>query len=184
MNIYFVFTYMQFINWDIYRTAARKSPTLKILANCWKTSNQRMLHIILIIWITSTYNDSCWTFVCRLNTEAKLAVIWGLLITCGSKLLEMNPNAREPLLLLARYLRVSSNVSDGWGEGILGAIGLKKETVSNKYDRFLACFLPIQRAINLYREFFPDWKWQPSAYPAWYSHHFWKSINIKSKPNA
>lgn len=72
-------------------------------------------------------------FVFRLNTEAKLAVIWGLLITCGSKLLEANPNAREPLLLLARYLRNSSNTSDGWGEGILGAIGLKKETVSNKY---------------------------------------------------
>lgn len=71
-------------------------------------------------------------FKSTLNTEAKLAIIWGLLITCGSKLLESNSNAREPLLTLARYLRSSSNISDGWGEGLLGAIGLKKETISNK----------------------------------------------------
>lgn len=69
----------------------------------------------------------------RLNTESKLVIIWGLLITCGFKLLEINSNAREPLLTLARHLKSTSNVSDGWGEGLLGAIGLKKETTSNKY---------------------------------------------------
>lgn len=70
----------------------------------------------------------------RLNTESKLVIIWGLLITQGFKLLEFNSNAREPLLTLARHLKSTSNQSDGWGEGLLGAIGLKKDTVSNKYS--------------------------------------------------
>lgn len=66
------------------------------------------------------------------NTEQKVAAIWGLLISCGYKLLETNKNAKEPLLTLARYLLSISNTSDGWGEGLLGAIGFKKETISNK----------------------------------------------------
>lgn len=68
----------------------------------------------------------------RLKTESKLAIIWGMMITCGHKLLESNPNVREPLLTLARHLKATSNVTDGWSEGILGAIGLKKDTISNK----------------------------------------------------
>lgn len=59
-------------------------------------------------------------------------MIWGLLITCGSKLLECNDNAKEPLLKMSRYLQTTSNSADGWGEGLLGAIGLKKETISTK----------------------------------------------------
>lgn len=75
----------------------------------------------------------------RLNTESKLVIIWGLLITCGFKLLGVNANAREPLLTLARHLKSTSNISDGWGEGLLGAIGLKKETTSNKYAMIKFC---------------------------------------------
>lgn len=69
----------------------------------------------------------------RYETEPKVAVIWGLLITCGSKLLESNANAKDPLLKMARYLQSISNPTDGWGEGLLGAIGLKRETISTKY---------------------------------------------------
>lgn len=54
-------------------------------------------------------------------------------------MLETNENAREPLLTLARHLKTISNVSDGWGEGILGAIGLKKETTSNKRKIIAKC---------------------------------------------
>lgn len=72
-------------------------------------------------------------FIRRLNTESKLVIIWALLIVCGFTLLESNSNAREALLTLARHLKSTSNVSDGWGEGLLGAIGLKKETISNRY---------------------------------------------------
>lgn len=57
---------------------------------------------------------------------------------------EFNKNAREPLLTLARYLQTTSNSSDSWGEGILGAIGLKKDSVSNKrkiLTRCLACII-------------------------------------------
>lgn len=71
----------------------------------------------------------------RLNTESKLIIIYALLIVCGFNLLETNSNAREPLLTLARHLKSTSNVTDGWGEGLLGAIGLKKETTSNRYER-------------------------------------------------
>lgn len=70
----------------------------------------------------------------RLNTESKLIIIYALLIVCGFNLLETNSNAREPLLTLARHLKSTSNVTDGWGEGLLGAIGLKKETTSNRYE--------------------------------------------------
>lgn len=59
-------------------------------------------------------------------------IIWALLIVCGFTLLDSNSNAKEPLLTLARHLKSTSNVSDGWGEGLLGAIGLKKETISNR----------------------------------------------------
>lgn len=69
-----------------------------------------------------------------LNTESKLIIIYALLIVCGFNLLETNSNAREPLLTLARHLKSTSNVTDGWGEGLLGAIGLKKETTSNRYE--------------------------------------------------
>lgn len=68
------------------------------------------------------------------------------MITCGYKLLETNSNAREPLLTLARHLKATSNVSDSWGEGFLGAIGLKKETISNKYDSLM--IINCDRSIN------------------------------------
>lgn len=61
-----------------------------------------------------------------------MALIWGLLISCGTKLLETNINAKEPLLTLSKYLLTNAASNDGWGDGILGAIGLKKETISNK----------------------------------------------------
>lgn len=48
--------------------------------------------------------------------------------------MEVNANAREPLITLARYLQAASNTNDGWGDGLLGAIGLKKETITNKYE--------------------------------------------------
>lgn len=47
--------------------------------------------------------------------------------------MQSNSNAREPLQTLAQHLLAASNSSDGWGDGILGAIGLKKDAISNKY---------------------------------------------------
>lgn len=60
-------------------------------------------------------------------------MIWGLLIASGESLMKINSNACEPLVTLARYLQTSSNTSDGWGEGLLGAMGLKKDAITNKY---------------------------------------------------
>lgn len=124
--------------------AEKKLHICKALANCWKTINQREYYESFFYFYQNfdrNYNRFVLLEKTRLNTESKLVVIWGLLITCGFFLLEFNENAREPLLTLARHLKTISNVSDGWGEGILGAIGLKKETTSNKYVELCIKFL-------------------------------------------
>lgn len=67
------------------------------------------------------------------QTEAKVAMIWGLIVACGHQLLNVNDNSKGQLLTLGRHLQTISNQSDGWGDGLLGAIGLKKDGFSKKY---------------------------------------------------
>lgn len=77
-------------------------------------------------------------------------MIWGLLITSGESLMQINPNAREPLVTLARHLQASSNTSDSWGEGLLGAIGLKKDAITNKYDQIKPKNFAFQNFITMF----------------------------------
>ena len=61
-----------------------------------------------------------------------MAILWGLIIVAGSEFLKYNANAKTQLLTLGQYLQTISNQTDGWGDGILGAIGLKKESITKK----------------------------------------------------
>lgn len=65
-------------------------------------------------------------------TEAKLALMWGLLITSGGRILKTSTESKNQLLDLARFFQMSSSQAEGWGEGFLGAIGLKKDSQTNK----------------------------------------------------
>lgn len=147
VNIFYAFIFQWFINWESCMTVAIALRTFKTLEKCWKTINHRKCRIsncfylykcIKLYWRKNEQNILLTTsveYVHRLNTESKLIIIYALLIICGFNLLETNSNAREPLLTLARHLKSTSNVIDGWGDGLLGAIGLKKETTSNRYER-------------------------------------------------
>lgn len=79
-------------------------------------------------------------------TESKLLILWGLITASGYQILQYNVNSKNPLLTLGRYLQTISNHSDGsgWGDGILGAIGLRKYSISNKrriLTRCLSCII-------------------------------------------
>lgn len=93
-----------------------------------------IVHSFLSLLFGVSVNTDTKSILISFSTEPSLALIWGLLISCGQRLMECNSNAREPLITLARHLQASSNSSDGWGEGLLGAIGLKKDAVTNKYE--------------------------------------------------
>lgn len=67
------------------------------------------------------------------NTEPVMAIIWGSMISWGCRMLLTEPqNAKKPLIMLARYLQHSSTQSEGWSDGLLGAIGFKRDIVTNK----------------------------------------------------
>lgn len=86
------------------------------------------------------------------QTEAKVAMIWGLIVACGYQLLNVNENSKGQLLTLGRYLQTISNQSDGWGDGLLGAIGLKKDGFSKKYN----FFSPLRSNLCSFIELFSD----------------------------
>lgn len=77
-------------------------------------------------------------------TESKIAIIWGSMIIYGCKILQTEINAKKSLLMLARYLQTISTQSEGWSEGLLGVIGLKKDNITNKrkiLTRCLSCLI-------------------------------------------
>lgn len=63
------------------------------------------------------------------KTEGKWFLVIGLFIQVGIQNLECSSTFMLPL---ARYLLGSVSQSDGWGDGILGAIGLKRDPISNQ----------------------------------------------------
>lgn len=68
------------------------------------------------------------------STEPIMAIVWGAMIAWGCKTKIDEPqNARKPLIMLARHLQNISTPAESWGDGILGAIGFKKEIVTNRY---------------------------------------------------
>ncbi|KAM7362755.1 ectopic P-granules autophagy protein 5 [Cochliomyia hominivorax] len=74
------------------------------------------------------------------SSEPILSVVWGAMISWGCKILTKEPqNARKPLIMLARHLQIISTQSESWGDGILGAIGFKKDVVTNKRKVLTRC---------------------------------------------
>lgn len=67
------------------------------------------------------------------QTEPRMALVWGLIISRGCKLLQESQNIKKPLYMLARQLQIASTKAEGWSDGLLGVIGLKSENITNKY---------------------------------------------------
>lgn len=71
--------------------------------------------------------------------EAKVMLLWGFLIMSGGHVLLRSEHSKNQLLGIARYFKMHVTRPEGWGEGILGAIGLRKDTESNKKKILLRC---------------------------------------------
>lgn len=66
-------------------------------------------------------------------TEPRLALVWGVIISRGCQILQVNQQVKKTLLMLARQLQVASTKAEGWSDGLLGAIGLKSEVITNRW---------------------------------------------------
>ncbi|EDW83213.2 uncharacterized protein Dwil_GK22441 [Drosophila willistoni] len=78
------------------------------------------------------------------RTEPQLALVWGLIISRGSQLIEVSGLIKKPLYMLARQLQLASTKAEGWSDGLLGVIGLKTEVITNRrkiLTRCLACVI-------------------------------------------
>jgi ectopic P granules protein 5 len=73
-------------------------------------------------------------------TEPKAALMWGFLIMSGAHIMKRSEVSKKQLLIMARYFQVNIAQPEGWGDGLLGAIGLKKDSQSNKKKILLRCF--------------------------------------------
>jgi ectopic P granules protein 5 len=73
-------------------------------------------------------------------TEAKAVLVWGHLIMSGGHILKRATTSKNQLLVVARFFKVNTSQPEGWGDGILGAIGLKKDGQTNKKKILLRCF--------------------------------------------
>lgn len=72
-------------------------------------------------------------------TESKAALLWGLLIMSGGHITMRSEASKRQLLVIARYFQFNIAQPEGWGDGLLGAIGLKKDGQSNKKKILLRC---------------------------------------------
>lgn len=78
------------------------------------------------------------------TTEAKLALLWGFTIVSGGKIMRHSNASKNQLLIIARFFQVMTQQTEGWSEGLLGAIGLKKDGQTNRkkiLSRCLACVI-------------------------------------------
>lgn len=73
-------------------------------------------------------------------TEAAAILVWGHLIMCGGHIMTRSEVAKNQLSVIARYFQFHLTQPEGWGDGLLGAIGLKKENQTNKKKILLRCF--------------------------------------------
>ena len=55
-------------------------------------------------------------------------------------MLKRSEVSKLQLLAIARFIQVNLNQPEKWGEGLLGAIGLKREDQTNKKKILLRCF--------------------------------------------
>ncbi|XP_034665712.1 ectopic P granules protein 5 homolog [Drosophila subobscura] len=89
-------------------------------------------------------------------TEPRLALVWGAIISRGCQILQVNAHVKKPLHMLARQLQIASTKAEGWGDGLLGVIGLRSEIITNRrkvLTRCLACVIfslcPANRELRL-----------------------------------
>lgn len=76
------------------------------------------------------------------SNEAKLVLLWGFCIVSGGQIMKRSNTSKNQLLILARYFQMMTQQTEGWGEGLLGAIGLKKDGQTSKkkiLSRCLSC---------------------------------------------
>lgn len=66
-------------------------------------------------------------------SESKLMLVYGVIIASCCQILIESENVQKTLLRMARYFQVQAQQVESWGEGLLGAIGLKKDAVSNRF---------------------------------------------------
>ncbi|XP_017037889.1 ectopic P granules protein 5 homolog [Drosophila kikkawai] len=77
-------------------------------------------------------------------TEPRMALVWGVIIARGCKILQVNQQMKKPLYMLARHLQIASTKAEGWSDGLLGVIGLKTEVITSRrkvLTRCLACVI-------------------------------------------
>jgi ectopic P granules protein 5 len=72
-------------------------------------------------------------------TESKAALLWGFLIISGGHIMKRSDVSKKQLLIIARFFQVNITQPEGWGDGLLGAIGLKRDGQSNKKKILLRC---------------------------------------------
>uniref|UniRef100_B3P3B0 GG16333 n=1 Tax=Drosophila erecta TaxID=7220 RepID=B3P3B0_DROER len=89
-------------------------------------------------------------------TEPRMALVWGVVIARGCQIAQINQQVKKPLHMLARHLQIASTKAEGWGDGLLGVIGLKSEVITNRrkvLTRCLACVIfslfPANRDLRL-----------------------------------
>jgi ectopic P granules protein 5 len=73
-------------------------------------------------------------------TEAGVCLVWAFLIMSGGHIMKRSNVSKNQLLIIARFFQVNLTQPEGWGEGFLGAIGLKKDDQTNKKKILLRCF--------------------------------------------
>lgn len=74
------------------------------------------------------------------ENEAKACLMWSFLIMSGGHIMKRSDISKNQLLIIARFFQVNLTQPEGWGEGLLGAIGLKKDDQSNLKKILLRCF--------------------------------------------
>ncbi|XP_004534242.1 ectopic P granules protein 5 homolog isoform X2 [Ceratitis capitata] len=90
-------------------------------------------------------------------TEPRLALVWCAIISHGCQILYETQNVKKVLTMFTSYMCITSTQSEGWGDTLLGAIGLKTGVITNKRKalaRSFACVLyslfPIARPTGPY----------------------------------
>lgn len=74
------------------------------------------------------------------TTEASACLLWAFLIMSGGHIMKRSEVSKNQLLAIARFVQVNLTQPEGWGEGLLGAIGLKRDDQTNKKKILLRCF--------------------------------------------
>ncbi|XP_062538593.1 ectopic P granules protein 5 homolog isoform X2 [Armigeres subalbatus] len=73
------------------------------------------------------------------QNESKLILLWSMMVVVGVEIMKTSSNGQNLLLTLARYLQTCSKEAEGWGEGLLGAIGIRKDGISIRRKVIAKC---------------------------------------------